>query len=290
MKMNNVEQFISDNKKKLNEFAEKYINNNFTMPKELKDSIVYSLVNDGKKLRPAMFLAILNHYNLDYNNYLDVALALELIHTYSLVHDDLPAMDDDDYRWGKLTNHKVFGIDLAILTGDAMQTIAYEILTKNEFISSDIKVELISLLANYSGVEGMIGGQVYDVKQDNYEITADYLKRMHSLKTGKLIILPLIIGALVANKKEDLPNLIKFGTELGIAYQIKDDVLDYYGSFDEIGKMPSDENKKTYLSFYGIEKSEQLLKEHTNNAKSIAELLKNDFLYEFAELLLNRKK
>ena len=286
--MNNFKAFIEENKEKLNTFAKEYIEK-LEMPEILKESIKYSLVNDGKKIRPLSFLYLLKYYEIDYSKYFDIALAIELVHTYSLVHDDLPEMDNDDYRWGKLTNHKVYGQDVAVLTGDAMLTLAFEVLSDCD-INPNLKVRLIKQFANYSGAMGMIAGQVYDVKQKNYNVDADYLRRMHSLKTGRLIELPMDFACLVANKSDDYEEIREFGQQLGIAYQIKDDILDYYGEFEKIGKLPSDEDMITYLSFYGIEECEDLLQKHTTNAINIAEKLNNDLLIDFAIYLLKREK
>ena len=286
--MNNFKAFIEENKEKLNTFAKEYIEK-LEMPEILKESIKYSLVNDGKKIRPLSFLYLLKYYEIDYSKYYDIALAIELVHTYSLVHDDLPEMDNDDYRWGKLTNHKVFGQDVAVLTGDAMLTLAFEVLSDCD-VNPNLKVRLIKQFANYSGAMGMIAGQVYDVKQKNYNVDADYLRRMHSLKTGRLIELPMDFACLVANKSDDYAEIREFGQQLGIAYQIKDDMLDYYGEFEKIGKLPSDEDMITYLSFYGIEECEDLLQKHTTNAINIAEKLNNDLLIDFANYLLKREK
>ena len=286
--MNNFKAFIEENKEKLNTFAKEYIEK-LEMPEILKESIKYSLVNDGKKIRPLSFLYLLKYYEIDYSKYFDIALAIELVHTYSLVHDDLPEMDNDDYRWGKLTNHKVFGQDVAVLTGDAMLTLAFEVLSDSD-VNPNLKVRLIKQFANYSGAMGMIAGQVYDVKQKNYIVDADYLRRMHSLKTGRLIELPMDFACLVANKSDDYAEIREFGQQLGIAYQIKDDILDYYGEFEKIGKLPSDEDMITYLSFYGIEECEDLLQKHTTNAINIAEKLNNDLLIDFANYLLKREK
>lgn len=286
--MNNFKAFIEENKEKLNTFAKEYIEK-LEMPEILKESIKYSLVNDGKKIRPLSFLYLLKYYEIDYSKYFDIALAIELVHTYSLVHDDLPEMDNDDYRWGKLTNHKVFGQDVAVLTGDAMLTLAFEVLCDCD-VEPNLKVILIKQFANYSGAMGMIAGQVYDVKQKNYNVDADYLRRMHSLKTGRLIELPMDFACLVANKPDDYAEIREFGQQLGIAYQIKDDILDYYGEFEKIGKLPSDEDMITYLSFYGIEECEDLLQKHTTNAINIAEKLNNNLLIDFANYLLKRDK
>ena len=286
--MNNFKLFIETNKDKLNTYAKDYIEK-LEMPEVLKESISYSLVNDGKKIRPLSFLYLLKYYGIDYNKHFDIALAIELVHTYSLVHDDLPEMDNDDYRWGKLTNHKVFGQDIAVLTGDAMLTLAFEVLSDAD-VTPDLKVKLIKQFANYSGSMGMIAGQVYDVKQKNYDVDADYLRKMHSLKTGRLIELPLDFACLVANKLEDYDDVKEFGQQLGIAYQIKDDILDYYGDFEKIGKLPSDEDMITYLSFYGIEECEELLKQHTFNAITVAKHLNNNLLEDFANYLLKRDK
>ena len=286
--MNNFKLFIETNKDKLNAFAKDYVEK-LEMPDILKESITYSLVNDGKKIRPLSFLYLLKYYGIDYSKYFDIALAIELVHTYSLVHDDLPEMDNDDYRWGKYTNHKVFGQDVAVLTGDAMLTLAFEVLSDAD-VKPDLKVRLIKQFANYSGAMGMIAGQIYDVKQKNYDVDADYLRKMHSLKTGRLIELPLDFACLVANKLGDYDNVKEFGQQLGIAYQIKDDILDYYGDFEKIGKLPSDEDMITYLSFYGIEECEELLKQHTFNAITVAKRLNNNLLEDFANYLLKRDK
>lgn len=286
--MNNFKSFIEENKTKLNTYAKEYLEK-LDMPDLLKESIEYSLVNDGKKIRPLSFLYLLKYYGVDYSKYFDIALAIELVHTYSLVHDDLPEMDNDDYRWGKLTNHKVFGQDIAVLTGDAMLTLAFEVLSDAD-VKPELKVRLIKQFANYSGAMGMIAGQIYDVKQKNYDVDADYLRRMHSLKTGRLIELPMDFACLVANKLDEYNDVKEFGQQLGIAYQIKDDILDYYGDFEKIGKLPSDEDMITYLSFYGIEECEELLKKHTLNAINVAKHLNNNLLEDFANYLLKREK
>ena len=286
--MNNFKSFIEENKTKLNTYAKEYLEK-LDMPDLLKESIRYSLVNDGKKIRPLSFLYLLKYYGIDYSKYFDIALAIELVHTYSLVHDDLPEMDNDDYRWGKYTNHKVFGQDVAILTGDAMLTLAFEVLSDAD-VKPELKVRLIKQFANYSGAMGMIAGQIYDVKQKNYDVDADYLRKMHSLKTGRLIELPMDFACLVANKLDEYNDVKEFGQQLGIAYQIKDDILDYYGDFEKIGKLPSDEDMITYLSFYGIEECEELLKKHTLNAINVAKRLNNNLLEDFANYLLKREK
>ena len=286
--MNSFEQFINENRNSLNIYAKEYVEN-LEIPELLKESIIYSLVNDGKKIRPLSFLYLLKFYKIDYKKYFDIALAIELVHTYSLVHDDLPEMDNDDYRWGKPTNHCVYGQDIAVLTGDSMLTLAFEVLNK-ENINNDLKVNLIQQFANYSGAMGMIAGQVFDVKQKNYQVDADYLKLMHSLKTGKLIELPLDFACKIAQKESDLDLIRQFGKELGIAYQIKDDILDYYGEFEKIGKLPSDEDMITYLSFYGIDECKELLEKHTQNAIEISKKLENNLLEDFANYLLRRDK
>ena len=286
--MNSFEQFISENRNSLNIYAKEYIEN-LEIPELLKESIIYSLVNDGKKIRPLSFLYLLKFYNIDYKEYFDVALAIELVHTYSLVHDDLPEMDNDDYRWGKPTNHRVYGQDIAVLTGDSMLTLAFEVLSKAN-INDTLKVNLIQQFANYSGAMGMIAGQVYDVKQNNYQVDANYLRLMHSLKTGRLIELPLDFACKIARKESDLDYIRSFGKELGIAYQIKDDILDYYGEFKKIGKLPSDEDMITYLSFYGIDECKELLEKHTTNAIEISRKLENNLLEDFANYLLKRDK
>jgi len=256
---------------------------------EFEKMCAYSFSVGGKRIRAILLLESFKSYKEVSDLALDFAISLELIHNYSLVHDDLPEMDNDDYRWGKPTNHLVYGQDIAVLTGDSMLTLAFEVLSKS-IVNDTLKVKLIQQFANYSGAMGMIAGQVYDVKQKNYEVDANYLRKMHSLKTGRLIELPLDFACLVAQKDEELKYIQDFGKELGVAYQIKDDVLDYYGDFEKIGKLPSDEGMITYLSFYGIDDCKKLLGKHTNNAIEISRKLKNNQLEDFANYLLKRDK
>ena len=256
---------------------------------EFEKMCAYSFSVGGKRIRAILLLESFKSYKEVSDLALDFAISLELIHNYSLVHDDLPEMDNDDYRWGKPTNHRVYGQDIAVLTGDSMLTLAFEVLSKSN-INDTLKVNLIQQFANYSGAMGMIAGQVYDVKQKNYQVDANYLKLMHSLKTGRLIELPLDFACKIARKESDLDYIRSFGKELGIAYQIKDDILDYYGEFEKIGKLPSDEDMITYLSFYGIDECKELLEKHTTNAIEISRKLENNLLEDFANYLLKRDK
>ena len=261
--------------------------------KPLYESMNYSLMQGGKRIRPILSKAVLEMLHKDPADYKEFLCAMECIHTYSLVHDDLPAMDNDDYRWGKHTNHKVFGQDVAVLTGDAMLTLAFEVLSKAN-INDTLKVNLIQQFANYSGAMGMIAGQVYDVKQKNYQVDANYLKLMHSLKTGRLIELPLDFACKIARKESDLDYIRSFGKELGIAYQIKDDILDIEGDFLETGKESNDEenHKMTYPSLYGLEKSKEMLSEYLKKANEIIEKYfdGNELFVELTDYFGNRKK
>ncbi len=225
----------------------------------------YSLLSSAKRIRPLLLCATLETYQVPVAIGIDPACAIEMIHTYSLIHDDLPCMDNDDYRRGKLALHKVFPESHALLTGDFLLTHAFEILCRSPHLTDGQKVALVQTLSKHAGSHGMIGGQVIDLFSENKAIDWPTLELMHYCKTACLIIASLDCGAIIANApKEDRSILQSVGKKMGIAFQIVDDLLDVTGSFSEMGKLTrSDEHKKkaTSISVLGIQASKDRAKE-----------------------------
>lgn len=236
----------------------------------LFDSMVYSLGAGGKRFRPLLLLATVDFFGQTLeNSHYEIAAALEMIHTYSLIHDDLPAMDDDDLRRGKPTNHKVYGEGLAILAGDALLTESFHLVAEME-VESSLKVELIRLLAKASGSTGMIAGQVEDVLGEGKKINFRELQKMHQKKTGMLIQFAVEAGVLMSTQSFEMKKwLLEYAQNVGIAFQIRDDLLDVLGDEAAIGKkVGADEahNKNTYVSLLGIEGATKAFENHCDLA------------------------
>lgn len=235
------------------------------IPESLKESMLYSIEAGGKKLRPILLIASYETYGNDKRKIVAPALALEMIHTYSLIHDDLPAMDDDDMRRGKPTNHIVFDEATAILAGDALLTFSFELLASDSSLTDRQKVFLINELSKASGPKGMVAGQLLDMKAENKEIALEELEKIHTLKTGELIKFAIKSGAFVGEATEDqLKHLDEFAYYLGLIFQVQDDILDVTGDQDIIGKpvgSDEDNNKSTYPKLLGndgaVEKKEK---------------------------------
>ena len=226
------------------------------------DAMRYSLFAGGKRLRPILMLETAKMCGGAENEVLPFACAMEMIHTYSLIHDDLPAMDNDDLRRGKPTNHIKYGEAVAILAGDALLNKAFEIVSEYGGKNPARAMKAVSILAKSSGTEGMIGGQIVDMESEGKEITRDTLEYLHSLKTGAIIRSSCVIGAVVSDADEALVSAAdEFARNLGIAFQIRDDILDVTGDEAELGKpIGSDarENKNTYVTLYGLKRAEEL--------------------------------
>lgn len=235
-------------------------------PKILKDAMVYSLNAGGKRVRPALLLATLKSFGKPLEEGYDIACAIEMIHTYSLIHDDLPAMDNDDLRRGKPTNHKVFGEAMAILAGDALFTYSFELIATIHGVGPEKKLLLVKEIAKASGPEGMVGGQVADMEGENKTLSIEELMYIHEHKTGDLLSASIISGAIIAGAStNDLTNLKKFAKELGLMFQIKDDILDVEGDAETIGKpigSDDDNNKSTYPNLLGLDGAKVKLAEH----------------------------
>jgi geranylgeranyl diphosphate synthase, type II len=259
------EQYLQDKKQLVEDRMIGYLNN-LNAPATLKDSMLYSISAGGKRLRPILALAVMESFQKDPEFVLDAACAIEFVHTYSLIHDDLPSMDNDDYRRGKLTSHKVFGEAQAILAGDALLTESFSMVTDNVFLNADQKVRLVSVLSRAAGAEGMVGGQVEDLEGENKELSLKELESIHEKKTGKMLECSVLTGGIAADATEgELLALQLYARHIGIAFQIQDDILDITGNQDELGKpIGSDEAnlKTTYPKLLGLDGAQKEMENH----------------------------
>lgn len=260
------------------------------------DAMSYSLENGGKRIRPLLCYEFCKACGGDESKADAYAVAVEMIHTYSLIHDDLPCMDDDDMRRGKLSNHKVFGEANALLAGDALLTLAFDTLAKADLPPENI-VEAVKVLAFCAGADGMIGGQILDLANETKDdVTLDLLRTTDLLKTGRLIEAACVLGCLAANADDEMIIKAKaYAGCIGIAFQIKDDILDVTSSTEELGKpvgSDADNNKSTYVSLLGLEESERLVTKFTNIAKESLKIFgeKGSSLIKLADELATRTK
>ena len=224
---------------------------------DLSEVILYSVKAGGKRIRPLLLLELIQAFGLELAEaHYQVASALEMIHTGSLIHDDLPAMDDDDYRRGRLTSHKKFGEDMAILAGDSLFLDPYGLLARAE-LPSQVKVDLISELSLAAGSFGMVAGQVLDMQGEGQAISLEDLKNIHANKTGKLLTYPFVAAGLIVQAQQSVQDkLRRIGELLGLAFQVRDDILDVTASFEELGKTPQKDlaaAKSTYPAFLGLD-------------------------------------
>ena len=259
-------------------------------PETIAKGMEYATLNGGKRLRPFLLFATLELLNENIKRGVKSAIALEMIHSYSLVHDDLPALDNDDYRRGKLTTHKVFGEAEGILIGDSLLTYAFYVLSQKnlELLSSEQIINIISKTSEYAGINGMIGGQMIDIESENKKIDLETLKYIHSHKTGKLIKLPIEIACIIANVEKDKREVLEEYSDLiGLAFQVKDDILDVEGTFEDLGKPVGsdvDLHKATYPSILGMKESKKILNDTVEKAK---EIIKNKFGEKTGKILIS---
>jgi len=288
-----LEKFIEVNTPKINETLHALLDAQ-EGPEELIDAMRYSIDAGGKRVRPLLVLATLEDLDLRIDDALYVAAAVELIHTYSLIHDDLPAMDNDDYRRGKLTNHKVYGEALAILAGDAMQALAFESITKTKDVVPEQQVELIQLLSKAAGAQGMVAGQVLDLAGEGKQLSLEDIERIHVRKTGALLRFSIEAGAILAQLCPDKHEYLRqYAHNIGLAFQIKDDILDVTSTTEQLGKPAgSDEesDKSTYPSLLGLDGAKQVLQDrHREAVESLHFLEKeNTLLEQFADYIIER--
>ena len=274
---------------------QKYINKEKCFEQKLNKSIEYSLISGGKRLRPILILLTYELFKKDIEKCFPFAISMEMIHNFSLIHDDLPGIDNDDFRHGKLTNHKMFNEATAILAGDSLLNYAYLIISK-ELQGKFSKNKLDCFYELSSAVDRMIIGEYVDTEYEGKQILIDQLEYMHKNKTGALIRASVRIGAILADApEEDLERLTKFAEIIGLSFQIKDDILSEIGDEKVLGKPVKNDRKRgkcTYVSKYGIEKSEEELEKNIKNALEIIEIYgdKAEFLKNLAIYIKDRKK
>ena len=260
------------------------------------EAMEYSVEAGGKRLRPIWMMAAADAAGADGTKFLPVASALEMIHTYSLIHDDLPSMDNDDYRRGRLTNHKVYGDAMALLAGDGLLTQAFEVMLEQPGVDPAVLLKVVRLVAHCAGPVGMVGGQALDITSEDKHLSAAEMKQLHEAKTGALFVAAVRGGALLAGADaKTLEDLTHFAKLFGLAFQITDDILDVVGDAAVMGKPKgSDEklHKSTYVSLYSLEKAREMAAETLREAEAVLAPYgeKAEVLLEITRYLYNRKK
>ena len=291
------EQKTKEFQKIINNWLDSYLAVEDVPEKIIVEAMRYSLINSGKRLRPVLSLAVSEILGGDYNEVLPYACAIEMIHTYSLIHDDLPAMDNDDFRRGIPTNHKVYGDAIAVLAGDSLLNEAFLIMidsAKGENIQK--KLEAAAYISKASGMKGMIAGQVIDICSEGKSISKELLDYMHRCKTGALIKASILAPAIINNIcKDKFAALNTYAEAIGLAFQIKDDILDVESTTDELGKpvgSDAENNKSTYVTLCGIIESKKLLSNLVEKAINSLQCFDERalFLREMARYIAERKK
>jgi len=289
-----LKQYCRDNAKLIDKTLETLLYINGDYPPPIFEAMRYSLFAGGKRLRPILLMAAAEAIGCSGHHYLHVACGLEMIHTYSLIHDDLPAMDNDDFRRGKPTNHKVFGEGMAILAGDGLLTQAFVTMLSQPNVSPAVLLRAVREIAVAAGACGMVGGQAIDLVSEGQTIDADTLKFMHQAKTGALFKASLRAGAILAGGTEQqIQRLTEYAEQFGLAFQITDDILDVTGTQDKIGKPVGSDirnNKSTYVSFYGLDGASEMAKRAVASAlAALRDFGKEaDILRELVNYLLER--
>ncbi len=267
--------------------------------KTVSEAARYSLLAGGKRIRPVLCLSVGALFGTPAQELLPYACAIEMIHTFSLIHDDLPAMDNDDYRRGRLTCHKIYGEGIAVLAGDALANKAYEIMLEDcSKCPKQEKIDAAAVICRATGDCGMIGGQTIDLESEHQKIPVDLLRKMHAMKTGALIKAPVLAACSLSKAPEDiLAALSQYADALGLAFQIKDDILDVTSDSKTMGKTIGKdclEEKSTYVTLFGLEKAQDILQETTRQAFSVLQTVKTrgydtGFLEDLTDYLLQRK-
>ena len=295
---NNFDMLFSD-MKKVSETVEKYIKGTFAESDEdideVADAMRYSLFAGGKRIRPYILLAFCRMFGGSDEAALPFAAAIEMIHTFSLIHDDLPCMDNDDLRRGKPTNHKVYGEATALLAGDALALKAFGTAANNEYVDAENILEAVKILSVSAAENGMVGGQIMDMNGEKEILSLEKLKKLQRLKTGALIVASAKLGTLAAGvgkNDERMDSAIAYAGDIGLAFQIKDDILDVVGEEQALGKpigSDAENSKTTFLSHMTLEEAQSYAHELTENAKkAIIGYKGNEDLIALADYLLER--
>ena len=292
-----MKEIFEERSREYREYIEKYLKDFYGQfhnepQKILYDAMEYSLLAGGKRLRPMFVFDFCRMCGGDWKKAVPFAAAVEMIHTYSLIHDDLPAMDNDDYRRGRLTNHKVFGEPMAILAGDALLTDAFAVATMTELSNPANMGFAIALLSECAGSLGMVGGQVLDILSENRELNEKEVIDIQSRKTGRLINAACVLGVIAAGGSgAQIEAAARFAGNLGLAFQIRDDMLDVIGTQEEMGKgVGTDETKNTFVRLHGLEKCEMLVNKYTASAlEALCEFKDTEYMSALANSLTQRR-
>ena len=254
-----LKTYLETSKQSIEQWLSTVLHSPIPEYKRLYEAMNYSLLQGGKRIRPILTKAVLDAMKVDASLYKEFLCALECIHTYSLIHDDLPAMDNDDYRRGSLTNHKVYGDGMAILAGDGLLTYAFQLCSENTTASAAQKIKAIQCLATAAGPEGMVGGQAFDLLSEGKHIPLEELKVLHSGKTGALFNAAIELGLILSNADQaEYAAYMTYANCLGLLFQITDDILDVTGTIEELGKTPGSDirqDKSTYVSLLGLDEA-----------------------------------
>jgi geranylgeranyl diphosphate synthase type II len=297
-KQNTLKEYLVSRQEITNKALDGYLSKNNRFSATVFESMRYSVFAGGKRLRPILCMASAETVGGDIKTVLPVACALEFIHTYSLIHDDLPVMDDDDYRRGLLTNHKVYGEGIAVLAGDALLTEAFHLMSNRDLLTgipSETILSVIHEISKASGAEGMVGGQVVDLESEGKNVDMETLNYIHMHKTEALIKVSIRAGALLSGASgKELNALSEYGSAIGLAFQIADDILDIESDLETLGKSTGADGvhqKATFPNLVGLEPSKQRARELIEKALSDIDFFdsKADFLRMIARFIVDRK-
>ena len=292
--MQTIKDILKVKAKEVEANLEELMNLKGEIAPQLTEAMKYTLLSGGKRIRPILSLLTVELLAGNYQAALKAGSALEMIHSYSLIHDDLPAMDDDQLRRGKKTNHLVFGEAAAILAGDALLTYAFEVLSELE-IEPEARIKIIANTARFSGYQGMVGGQVLDLEAENKELSLAEMQKVHRAKTGALIKASVLNGIYCSEyTAAEEEALLNYAENIGVLFQIVDDLLDLTGETEKMGKVVGrDEelNKSTYPKLMGLKKAKKAARDHAEKAKSALNIFgdKADNLKDLVDYILNRQ-
>lgn len=278
---------------KTDDFLKETLCGNGEVPEEITEAMNYSVFAGGKRIRPVLMIAACELFGGKAEDIKEFVCAIEMIHTYSLIHDDLPAMDNSPLRRGRKTNHIVYGEAMAILAGDGLLNMAFETMAKCSLDAGRV-LRAAACVGKYSGCCGMIGGQVIDILNEGKTVDVSVLKKLHLKKTAALLCASACAGAILAGaEEEDVLSMCRYAENLGLAFQIKDDILDVTGDAAKLGKPTGNDEvceKNTYVSLLGLEKANELLKTYSENAKKELQKYseKSEFLNSLTDFLLKR--